>query len=78
MSEFYNKKEEVIEQPVAVAEPKKQTPKVVKPEWEVKDRTYLLRGNKTPLTLTIPGKHTRKHPRTFYKFKRSSFPKSKS
>ncbi|MAJ23196.1 MAG: hypothetical protein CMI75_05385 [Candidatus Pelagibacter sp.] len=55
------KKEEVIEQPVAVAEPKKQTPKVVKPEWEVKDRTYLLRGNKTPLTLTIPGKHTRKH-----------------
>ena len=47
------KKEEVIEQPVAVAEPKKQTPKVVKPEWEVKDRTYLLRGNKTPLTLSL-------------------------
>ena len=43
------------------AEPKKETPKVKKPEWEVKDRTYLLRGNKTPLTLTIPGKHTRKH-----------------
>ena len=40
------KKEEVT----AVAEPKKETPKVVKPEWEVKDRTYLLKGNKTPLS----------------------------
>ena len=55
------KEEKVVEEPVAVVEPKKETPKVVKPEWEVKDRTYLLRGNKTPLTLTIPGKHTRKH-----------------
>ena len=55
------KEEKVVEKPVAVAEPKKETPKVVKPEWEVKDRTYLLKGNKTPLTLTIPGKHTRKH-----------------
>jgi hypothetical protein len=55
------KEEKVVEEPVAVAEPKKETPKVVKPEWEIKDRTYLLKGNKTPLTLTIPGKHTRKH-----------------
>ena len=52
------KKEEVT---VVAEKPKKETPKVVKPEWEVKDRTYLLKGNKTPLTLTIPGKHTRKH-----------------
>jgi frataxin-like iron-binding protein CyaY len=51
------KKEEVA----VVAEPKKETPKVVKPEWEVKDRLYLLKGRRTPLTLTIPGKHTRKH-----------------
>tara|TARA_R100000353_G_scaffold29907_1_gene24676 strand:+ start:56 stop:880 length:825 start_codon:yes stop_codon:yes gene_type:complete len=55
------KEEKVIEEPVAVAEPKKETPKVVKPEWEVKDRLYLLKGRRTPLTLTIPGKHTRKH-----------------
>ena len=55
------KEEKVVEEPVAVAEPKKEAPKVVKPEWEVKDRTYLLKGNKTPFTLTIPGKHTRKH-----------------
>ena len=35
--------------------------KVAKPQWEVKDRIYLLTGDKTPLTLTIPSKHTTKH-----------------
>ena len=29
--------------------------------WEVKDRVYYLTGNKSPLTLTIPAKHTKKH-----------------
>ena len=33
----------------------------VEPEWEIKDRLYYLTGRDTPLTLTIPGKHTRKH-----------------
>ncbi len=32
-----------------------------KPEWEIKDRVYYLKGNKSPLTLTIPSRHTRKH-----------------
>ena len=32
-----------------------------KPEWEIKDRVYYLKGNKNPLTLTIPSRHTRKH-----------------
>jgi hypothetical protein len=40
-----------------VAAPKKPT----KPSWEIKDRVYFLKGKKTPLTYTIPGKHTRKH-----------------
>ena len=31
------------------------------PKWEIKDRLYYLTGRDTPLTLTIPGKHTRKH-----------------
>ena len=31
------------------------------PTWEIKDRIYYLKGNKSPLTLTIPGRHTRKH-----------------
>ena len=32
-----------------------------KPTWEIKDRVYYLTGNKSPLTLTIPCRHTRKH-----------------
>jgi len=35
--------------------------KPAKSSWEIKDRVYYLTGNKNPLTLTIPGKHTRKH-----------------
>ena len=48
---------EVAPQEVAVKIPTKPT----KPSWEIKDRIYYLKGNKSPLTLTIPGKHTRKH-----------------
>jgi len=32
-----------------------------KTTWEIKDRIYYLKGNKSPLTLTIPCRHTRKH-----------------
>ena len=39
----------------------KTPPKPTKPTWEIKDRVYYLKGNKSPLTLTIPGKHTKKH-----------------
>jgi hypothetical protein len=35
--------------------------KPTKPTWEIKDRIYYLKGKKTPLTHSIPGKHTRKH-----------------
>jgi hypothetical protein len=50
---------EVAPQEVVVkAAPKKPT----KPSWEIKDRIYYLKGNKNPLTLTIPGRHTKKHP----------------
>ena len=48
---------EVAPQEVAV----KTAPKPTKQTWEIKDRVYYLKGNKSPLTLTIPGKHTRKH-----------------
>jgi len=30
--------------------------------WEIKDRNYYLTGQSSPLTFTIPSKHTRKHP----------------
>ena len=29
--------------------------KPTEPTWEIKDRTYFLKGNKSPLTLRIPG-----------------------
>ena len=36
---------------------------VTKPDnWEVRDRTYILRGNKAPLVFTIPTRHTSKAP----------------
>jgi hypothetical protein len=41
-----------------VVEPKK--PK--KPEWEIKDRTYFLKGSHTPLTHTIPSRHSSRYP----------------
>lgn len=59
------KQEEVEEVAVAAVKPTKN-PKPVKPDWEVKDRTYILTGNKEPLTFTIPGKHTRKHALLWY------------
>ena len=54
-------KKAAVEETVVVEKTKK-VPEVKKPKWEVKDRTYYLKGRKTPLTLTIPCKHTRKHP----------------
>ena len=45
--------------PVAETEP-------TEPKWEIKDRIYFLKGRKTPLTLTIPGRHTRKHPLLYF------------
>ena len=59
------KQQEVEDVAVAAVKPTKN-PKPVKPDWEVKDRTYILTGNKEPLTFTIPGKHTRKHALLWY------------
>ena len=61
------KQEEVVVEAVAVATPKPTAIKPVKKDnWEVKDRTYILTGNKEPLTFTIPAKHTRRHPLLWY------------
>ena len=61
------KQEEVVVEEVAVATPKPTAIKPVKKDnWEVKDRTYILTGNKEPLTFTIPAKHTRRHPLLWY------------
>ena len=50
---------EVATQPTPVKNTAVQKP--TKPSWEIKDRVYYLRGNKTPLTHTIPSRHTSKH-----------------
>ena len=46
---------EVAPQKTVKAKTVKQKPS--KPEWEIKDRIYYLTGNKSPLTLKIPGRH---------------------
>ena len=50
---------EVAPQKTVKAKTVEQKPN--KPEWEIKDRIYYLRNNKSPLTLTIPSIHTKKH-----------------
>jgi len=50
---------EVAPQKTVKAKTVEQKP--TKPEWEIKDRIYYLTGNSSPLTLTIPSRHTRKH-----------------
>ena len=32
------------------------------PKWEIKDRNYYLLNGKSPLTYTLPSKHTRRFP----------------
>ncbi len=58
---------EVVEAPV-VKKPKAPS----KPSFEIKDRTYRLKGNKSPLTFTIPSKHTRRHPLLWFDAKKES------
>jgi hypothetical protein len=57
-------KEVEVHEPEVVVAPPKQIKKEVKKvdSWEIKPRTYLVKGRKQPLTLTIPSKHSRKFP----------------
>ena len=34
--------------------------------WEIKDRTYYIKGNNDPLTYKIPGRHTQRHKLLWY------------
>jgi len=36
--------------------------KEIAPKWEIKDRTYILTQNKSPLTFTLGSKHTSRYP----------------
>ena len=54
---------EVFEETMVVEQPKKETPKApAKPAWEIKDRTYYLTGAHSPLTFTLPSRHTSRYP----------------
>ena len=44
----------------------KQTTVQTPVSWEYKDRNYYLIGNKTPLTYTIPTKHSRRYPLVWF------------
>lgn len=52
-------KTEVAPQPIT---PKEVKVEPAKPSWEIKDRTYILKGSFTPLTLTLPSRHSARFP----------------
>jgi len=54
-------KVEEVTQEQAAPMPTEKIKKPTKPEWEIKDRVYYLTGRHSPLTHTIPSRHTRKH-----------------
>ena len=52
---------EVATQQETVTKVTPQIKKEIKPTWEIKDRTYILKRGMSPLTYTIPARHTIKH-----------------
>ncbi len=52
-------KTEVAPQPITT---KKVKVEPAKPSWEIKDRTYILKGSFTPLTSTLPSRHSARFP----------------
>ena len=61
MAKKATKAEETIEVATQEVAVKTAPQKPTKPTWEIKDRNYYLKGNKSPLTFTIPSRHTSKH-----------------
>ncbi len=49
-----------------MAKKSKETQETQVDDWEVKDRTYYLNSHHTPVTYTIPSRHTRKHPLLYF------------
>lgn len=67
--EFHVQNEEVFienEQQEYIEQPKVKTKEVVKPTWEIKDRTYILMGMHSPLTYTIQTRHTSRFPMLWF------------
>jgi len=53
-------KKEAVQTQAAPKKVTKQEP--AKPSWEIKDRTYLLKSSYTPLTSTLPSRHSSRFP----------------
>ena len=49
-----------------MAKKSKETQETQVDDWEVKDRTYYLNSHHSPVTYTIPSRHTRKHPLLYF------------
>lgn len=49
-----------------IEQPKVKTKEVVKPTWEIKDRTYILTGAHSPLTYTVQTRHTSRFPMLWF------------
>ena len=56
------KKVEVAPQEVKKPSQMVEKPSIKKPTWEIKDRTYLLKGPHSPISHTLPGRHTARYP----------------
>lgn len=53
---------EVQDHVEVVEKPKTTEVKLPKNNWEIKDRTYIIADNFSPLTYTLPSKHTLRYP----------------
>lgn len=53
---------QVVKEKAVAKAPVKST----KPEWEIKDRTYLLKGAHQPITYTIQSKHSQRWPMLWF------------
>tara|TARA_R100000152_G_C6778907_1_gene210001 strand:+ start:158 stop:994 length:837 start_codon:yes stop_codon:yes gene_type:complete len=56
----------VVEEPQVVEQPKVEVKSPQAPTWEIKDRMYILKGNKQPLVYKIPSKHSSKNPLLYF------------
>ena len=43
-----------------------KTTKIAAPQWEIKDRTYILIWDQSPLTYTLGSRHNRRYPLLYF------------
>jgi hypothetical protein len=61
-----NEQETYNEQPVYNEVKIKSKPEPAEPTWEIKDRTYILSGMRSPLTYTVQSRHSRRFPMLWF------------